>query len=93
MQDLLLPGLAPSLSRNGRNIIGNVFARIDRSGRIVKTKWDTERERNGLVQLDSESLTFDGPLELARRDIEGAISNVRAEEEASRALWESGSFQ
>jgi len=52
------------------------FTRIDRSGKIVKTIRDRERERQGLVQLDSSSLTFDStPAELSRRNIQEAIDN------------------
>jgi hypothetical protein len=81
------------LSRTGRNIIGNVFTRLDRSGKIVKTKWDIERERKGLVQLDSESLTFDDDLSIAHRNLKAAISNVKAEEKEFRAAHKSGSSQ
>lgn len=90
MQGPRLPGLAPSLSRKGRNIIGNVFARVDRSGKIVKTKRDIEKERKGLVQLDSESLTFDDDLSIAHRNLKAAISNVQAEEGESKAARKSG---
>jgi len=84
--DLVLPGRAPSLSRAGRNILGNTFTRIDRSGRIVKTKWDKEREREGLVQLDNDILLFENPLELSRRNIKGAVANVQAEQQEYRDI-------
>jgi hypothetical protein len=90
-----LPGPPPSLSRAGRNIVGNFFTRIDRSGRIVKTKWDIERERKGLVQLDLETLTFENldSVELNRRNIKEAVDNVRAEEEESKTARTSQKFQ
>lgn len=89
-----LPGLPPSLSRAGRDIVGNFFTRIDRSGRIVKTKRDIERERKGLAQLDSETLTFENldSVELNRRNIKQAVDNVLAEEEESKIARASQNF-
>ena len=76
-----LPGVSHLLSRAGSNIVGNVFARVDRSGRIVKTKSNIERERKKLVQMNLESLNFDNELAVTQRIIDRALSNVRAEEE------------
>ena len=77
---MILPGGPPSLSRKGRLIVGNLFARIDRYGRIVKTTHDIEKERKGLVKLDSDSLTFESSAaELSRRNIKEAIDHVRLE--------------
>ena len=75
------PGVSHLLSNAGSNIVGNVFARVDRSGRIVKTKSNIERERKKLVQMNSESLNFDNELAVTQRVIDRALSNVRAEEE------------
>lgn len=58
-----------------------MFARVDRSGRIVKTKSDTERERKMLVQMDSKPLNFDTKLAVTHQVIDRALSNIRAEEE------------
>jgi hypothetical protein len=76
-----LPDVSHLLSRAGRNIVANIFARVDRSGRIVKTKSNIERERKKLVQMDSESLKFDNELAVTQRLMDRALSNVRAEEE------------
>jgi hypothetical protein len=56
---------------------------------------DLDKERRGLVQMDSKSLTFEDPttLELSRRNIKEAINNVRAEQEERKADCASQSFQ
>lgn len=88
-----LPGVSQLLSGAGRNIVGNVFARVDRSGRIVKTKSDIGRERKKLVQMDSEPLNLDNELAVTHRVIDRALSNVRAKEEEFQADRKSQSSQ
>ena len=68
-------------------MLGNVFTRIDRSGEIVETIRDRERERQGLVQVDSSSLTFDStPAELSRRNIQEDIDDVRTLQKLPRRI-------
>lgn len=88
-----LPDVSQLLSGAGKNIVGNVFARVDRSGRIVKTKSAIERERKKLVQMDSKPLNFDNELDVTHRAIDRALSNVRAEEEEFQADRKSQSCQ
>ena len=88
-----LPSVSQLLSGAGRNIVGNVFARVDRSGRIVKTKSDIERERKKLVQMDSKPLNLNNELAVTHQIIDRALSNVRAEEEEFRTDRKSQSSQ
>jgi hypothetical protein len=81
----ILPRVSQLLSGTGRDIVGNVFARVDRSGRIVKTKSDIGRERKKLVQMDSKPLNLNNELAVTHQVIDRALSNVRAEEEEFQA--------
>lgn len=70
------------LSENGRNILGNTFIRIERSGKIIDSEWDIMCRGNA---VDSGSIHIPDAMEVESRNVREALDNVRAEQAAFRA--------